>query len=124
MSFADTPAPHGATKINFRQTTPYVYLAYPSTRYHSDGRSVEVKNAEEDAALGEPWRDTPYPQPLPVALPPEPTFEELKVKAAQLVQENEELKRENTDMKAYIAEQMNQSSVDKSRKSNKKTEAA
>src|SRR5882724_6964268 len=106
MGFADTPAPHGATKINFREQKPYVFQPYPSTRYHPDGTSVIVKDEEQDAALGPPWRNSPYPQEPKPAPPPELTLAELKTANEDLAKENADLKRENEDMKAYCAERM------------------
>lgn len=33
--------------------------AFPSTRYHSDGRTVTVDDEDDERALGEGWADTP-----------------------------------------------------------------
>lgn len=129
MSFADQPAPHGATKIDYRanEKTAYVFHAYPSCRYHPDGRMVLVKNEGEDKACPPPWRDTPYPQPEKVAPPPEPTLDELKAENARLAEANGTLKlerdafeRENLDMKAYIAEQLNQAEAKASKTEQKR----
>lgn len=38
---------------------PYVPVAYPAFRYHADGRSCVVADAEADEALGEGWSDKP-----------------------------------------------------------------
>ncbi len=35
------------------------YQLYPAARYHRDGRGCLVRNAEEDAALGPEWKDSP-----------------------------------------------------------------
>ena len=34
---------------------------YPRWKYHDNGKSVIVKNAEEEAALGGGWGNTPAP---------------------------------------------------------------
>lgn len=135
MSFADQPAPHGATKIDHRagENQPYVYQPYPGFRYHPDLGAQLVRNEEQDKVLGPPWRDTPYP-PKPVVAPvPEPTMAELKAENTRLAGANNILtlerdafERENLDMKAYIAEQTNQQTEKGNKKSGKqpKTEAA
>lgn len=41
----------------------YIYQEFPKWRYHRDGRSVVVKNAAEEAALGPGWEDKPVAFP-------------------------------------------------------------
>jgi hypothetical protein len=94
--FSDSPAPRGATKGVSRDEAegrfrPYSFQPYPSMRHHPDGSSKRVENAEEDAALAEPWRKQPYP-PIPViAPPPEPTAAELKATIEGLLASRERL---------------------------------
>jgi hypothetical protein len=70
--FNNTPIPHGATRIDHHAKTPYVHQPYPSVRFHPDGTTVEVKNEEEDALLGEPWARSPFPPPPPAPKPEPP----------------------------------------------------
>jgi hypothetical protein len=42
-------------------SAPVIPVPYPAYRYHIEGHSVIVKNAEEDKALGEGWTDKPKP---------------------------------------------------------------
>lgn len=110
MSFADQPAPQGATKIDHRagENKPYVYQPYPGFRYHPELGSQIVRNEEQDKVLGPPWRDTPYPQ-KPIAAPvPEPTVAELKARIIELEKQNAALKTENDDMRKSIQEQEQQ----------------
>jgi len=37
----------------------YVYEEFPKWKYHIDGRSKIVQNAEEEKALGKGWYNTP-----------------------------------------------------------------
>lgn len=113
--FADTPAPHGATKVQYGSNQPYVHQPYPSVRFHPDGRTVTVRDEEEDRALGKPWANKPYPPVPVVARPPEPTVEELKAQVALLT-------KENADLKASLAERT-QDSADQ-RSAGKKSKAA
>lgn len=132
MSFAEQPAPQGATKIDHRagENKPYVYQPYPGCRYHPDGRVVTVQNEAEDKALGSPWAHTPYP-PVPKVDPPaEPTLDELKQSHLDLIDRHagletlvQDLRKENEDMRAYIQEQTNQQLEPKASKTEQKRQA-
>lgn len=58
---------------------------HPKWKHHLDGRSIVVKNAEEEEALGEGWGDFPTsvaPKPVKASTAPAaPTFEEAAMRA-------------------------------------------
>lgn len=135
MAFADQPAPHGATKIDYRanENKPYVYQPYPGMRYHPELGSQIVRNEEQDKVLGPPWRDTPYPQKPVAPPPPEPTFDELKAEHLRLIDsigvlrlELGTLQRENEDLRKAIQEHTQQAEAKAAAKKpvKPKTEAA
>lgn len=103
MSYANTPAPHGATKMeSFRgPEKPYVYQPYPGCRYHPDGRVATVNNVKEDGELGEPWADTPYPQEPAAPAAPELTMADLQAQIDELV---EAARSRNTEL-LYLREE-------------------
>lgn len=90
----------GATSMPSRfanEGKRYVFQAYPSTRYHPDGRVVVVKDADDDERLcpeAEGWGRSPFPPKKPEPVKPEPTpayingqlaeFELLKERHAKL----------------------------------------
>jgi hypothetical protein len=85
---------------------PYRHEAYPSVRFHPDGRSHVVKTIEEDRALGEPWADIPYPPvdkpaPAPDAAPLDPTVP-LQAKITELEQENTDLRSVVTELRGEL----------------------
>lgn len=55
--FGDTiPDPDNSPK------PPYIFQAFPSVRYHQTGQTRTIYNTDEEAELGDGWRDTPWPQ--------------------------------------------------------------
>ncbi len=76
---------HGRTVIPSRlaeEKKPYIYQAYPSHRFHPDGRELIVQSAadeEERCPESEGWVKTPFPaKPKSVAVP-EQSASELKL---------------------------------------------
>lgn len=66
----------------------YVHQAYPSTRFHPDGRDMTVASEEDDATrcpAAEGWRNKPYPPKPVTASKPEPTLAELKADLAEKI---------------------------------------
>jgi hypothetical protein len=101
-----TPQMRGAVLAPVRpgRPEPYKHRPYPATRYHEDGSSVTVQNAEEDAALGPEYaKFPPPPPPAPAAPPKELTGEEWKAKYADL---QREMQRELRALENYGAEKV------------------
>jgi hypothetical protein len=93
-----TPQDRGLRFFKKPEERPYVFQAYPSVRYHRDGRSMTVKTEDEDLALGEDWAATPFP-PIPKQAPAaEPTRAELAAKLHRLTELYGELKLYTTDL--------------------------
>ncbi|GEM_PF-2412644 len=42
-----------------KEEKPYVYQEFPKWKYHVDGQSKIVQNAEEEKALGKGWYNNP-----------------------------------------------------------------
>ena len=104
----------GAIRLaRFREEKPYVHQAYPSMRFHPDGREARVESAAHDAEACPPedgWKDSPFP-PKPKAAPvAEVTVADLRAKLvaqatqfdkswSEVIQANEELKRVNAALR-------------------------
>lgn len=84
---------------------PYVFQAFPSVRYHISGKSQTVSSAEEEAALGEGWSDTP-PAVVVAVNPDCPSCLQLIQEKAEMMAKFDaswnDLKAENEKLKAQL----------------------
>lgn len=92
------------TRASF-ENKPYVHQAFPSTRYHKDGRVQLVdspKHEQDTCPASEGWSKSPVDVPAAPA-PTAPTSgSDLKVLLQSLAEENGKLSGENARLSAEL----------------------